>query len=681
MQLLFEKDIRYLKGVGEKRAKLYKKLGVSNVGALLCFYPRAYEDWSKPFNLCEDLIYKTICVKAKVVLPVKKVFNSSKTQIYTATVQDEKSNNLFITWFNNSYVSKALKQGEYYFFYGKLELNFNKFKMISPEFASCDKYIKIKPIYSQTYGLSSKIISKNIKVALQLFGDEIKETISSDILKENDLCHFKEAIFNIHFPENSQKLDKAKERLIFEEFLTLQIGMMKLKNKGKSKKNFNIIDKDYSDEYLNLLPFEATSAQKKAIKECIKDLKSKNAMNRLIQGDVGSGKTAVAAALSYSVAKNKMQCAFMAPTEILATQHFNSINKNMETLGVKTALLTASTKQAKKKEILENLASGKIDIIIGTHAILNEKVKFENLGLIITDEQHRFGVNQRAILNKKGNNPHVLVMSATPIPRTLALMVYGELDISILDEMPKGRVEISTYWIDSTKEARAFNFIKKEIEVGHQAYIVCPLLEENESELVSAKQYFKNLSENYFKNYKIGLIHGKLNAKEKNKIMANFKKGEIKILVATTVIEVGVNIANATVMMIINAERFGLSQLHQLRGRVGRGEYKSYCILLSDAKEKTSQKRLATMCKTSDGFKIADEDLKLRGPGDFLGARQHGLPKFKIADLSTDTKILKKAQQAALKIINKDPNLDLEENMFIKNNVKLMFDQENFVLN
>lgn len=681
MQPLFEKDIRYLNGVGEKRAKLYNKLGVSNVGALLCFYPRAYEDWSNPVNISESFINKTICIKARVVSVVKKIFSGSKKQIYTADVQDKLFNTLHITWFNNPYVSNALKQGQEYYFYGKLELDFNKFKMISPEFASDDKYIKIKPVYSQTYGLSSKIISKNVKAALQLFGEKIKETVPFDILKENNLCQFKEAIFNIHFPEDNQKLNKAKERLIFEEFLTLQLGMMKLKNKGKSKKNFNVINKDYSSEYLNLLPFVATAAQKRAIEECISDLKSKNAMNRLIQGDVGSGKTAVAAALCYTAAKNNMQCAFMAPTEILATQHFDSISENMAKLEVKTALLTSSTKQKEKKQILESLENGEISIIIGTHAILNEKVKFKNLGLIITDEQHRFGVNQRAILNKKGNNPHVLVMSATPIPRTLALMVYGELDISILDEMPKGRVEISTYWIDKTKEIRAFNFIKKEIDSGRQAYIVCPLLEENESQLTSAKEYFKNLSENYFKNYSVGLIHGKMNSKEKNKIMSDFANGEIKILVATTVIEVGINVPNATVMMIINAERFGLSQLHQLRGRVGRGKFKSYCVLLSDAKEKTSKLRLFTMCKTNDGFKIADEDLKLRGPGDFLGSRQHGLPQFKIADLSTDIKILKKAQNAALKIIKTDPNLSLDENKYIKNNIELMFDQENFVLN
>lgn len=678
MYSLFKKDIRYLNGVGEKRAKLYKKLGISNVGALLCFYPRTYEDWSKPVVISEDLINKTVCIKAKVISEVKKVFNNSKKQIYTATVQDKYFNNLNITWFNNSYVSYALKPGKYYYFYGKLELEFNKFKMISPEFASEDKYIKIKPIYSQTYGLSSKIISKNVRAALRLFGNELKETLPSNILKENNLCPFKEAIFNIHFPENNQKLNKAKERLIFEEFLTLQIGMMKLKNKGKSKKNFNVINKDYSNEYLNLLPFVATNAQKRAIEECISDLKSKNAMNRLIQGDVGSGKTAVAAALCYTAAKNNMQCAFMAPTEILATQHFNSISENMAKLGVKTAILTSSTKQKEKKQILEALENGEINIIIGTHSILNEKVKFKNLGLIITDEQHRFGVNQRAILNKKGNNPHVLVMSATPIPRTLALMVYGELDISVLDEMPNGREKISTYWIDQSKEARAFNFIKKEIDSGRQAYIVCPLLQENESDLTSAKEYFKNLGENYFKNYNIGLIYGKMNSKEKNEIMNNFANGEIKILVATTVIEVGINVPNATVMMIINAERFGLSQLHQLRGRVGRGKFKSYCILLSNSNEKTSKLRLFTMCKTNDGFKIAEEDLKLRGPGDFLGARQHGLPQFKIADLSTDIEILKKAKLAALKIINADPKLDLK---YIKNNIKLMFDQENFVLN
>ena len=501
---------------------------------------------------------------------------------------------------------------------------------------------------------------------------EFEETLNPELRLKYNLVSRDFAIRQIHFPESEEALNKARHRLIFEELLTLQLGLMKMKGKKKSETLLRI-KKDYTNEFYNLLPFKPTNAQKNAIADCIADMSGKYAMNRLVQGDVGSGKTAVGAGVLYTAVKNGFQGALMAPTEILAAQHMETISSMLEETGISTALLTGSTPVKEKRETKRRLIDGEIDIIIGTHALIQNDVEFKNLGIVITDEQHRFGVNQRANLAMKGNEVHTLVMSATPIPRTLALMIYGDLDLSILNELPKGRQQIRTDVVDSRYHSRIYEFIKRAIARGEQAYIVCPLVEEGESDLKPATQYAENLSETAFKGYNIGLLHGKMKPKNKENVMTAFSNGDVKILVSTTVIEVGVDVPNATVMVIENAERFGLSQLHQLRGRVGRGSAQSYCILVSDSKSETAQNRLAIMKNNSDGFKIADEDLKQRGPGDFFGNRQHGLPDLKIADMLSDTEMLNLCRQAADEILAKDYNLDLPENKALADAISDMF--------
>ena len=476
-------------------------------------------------------------------------------------------------------------------------------------------------------------------------------------MKKYGLCSLDFAIRQIHFPDCEENIQTARKRLIFEELLTLQLGLMLLKTK-KSTKNNIPISRDCTAEFYNLLPFEPTGAQKRAVDDCIKDMQSEKAMNRLIQGDVGSGKTAVAAAVMYTVAKNGYQSAMMAPTEILAHQHHESLSKLFESTGLTVELLTGSTKAKDKKEIKRRLIDGEIDIIVGTHALIQNDVEFKSLGLVVTDEQHRFGVEQRTNLAMKGDDPHLLVMSATPIPRTLALIIYGDLSISILDELPPGRQQIRTDVVNSGYHQRIYKFIKKAIADGHQAYIVCSLVEESESELIPATEYAEGLKNNVFSDYRLGLLHGKMKPKDKDKIMDEFARGEVDILVSTTVVEVGVDVPNATIMVIENADRFGLSQLHQLRGRVGRGSDQSYCILVSDSKSDTAKERLKLMKSTSDGFKIADYDLKTRGPGDFFGKRQHGLPNLVIADMLEDMDTLNKCRECAEEMLRYDSKLD-----------------------
>lgn len=477
----------------------------------------------------------------------------------------------------------------------------------------------------------------------------------------------------IHFPADAQSLEKARRRLIFEELLTLQLGLLKLKGRKKVRTD-SVITADFTQEFVNLLPFTPTNAQMQAIKECCADMKSGCPMNRLLQGDVGSGKTAVAAGIIYTAVKNKMQCAMMAPTEILAVQHAQTLKSMLSPAGIRIELLTGSTPKSEKRRIKEALIDGNTDLVIGTHAIIQNDVEFHKLGLVITDEQHRFGVDQRANLAMKGNEPNTLVMSATPIPRTLALMIYGDLDISVLDELPPGRQTVRTDVVDSRYHKRIYAFIKKQIEAGNRAYIVCPLVEESESEnMISAEKYAEELANGAFRGINIGLLHGKMKPAQKENVMQAFADGDIKLLVATTVIEVGVDVPEATVMVVENAERFGLSQLHQLRGRVGRGKEQAYCILVSDSKSDTAAERLQTMKKYSDGFKIADVDLKLRGPGDFFGNRQHGLPDLKIADMLEDMDTLKKCRQCADRILAEDYALDMPKYKTLANHISDMF--------
>ncbi len=671
MASLFEKDIQFLKGVGSKRKVLFEKLKVPTIGALLRFYPRIYEDWSNFTDIKSAPVGTPCCIKAVVTSPVYESLIRRGMSLYKVRVCDGESY-LNITFFNNRFVKNRLKLGEEFLFYGIVKSNFNHYEMTSPNFMYVNDCVALRPIYSQTQGLTSKQIETSVKNALELLPDTVKDPLSTEIRQKFSLCDLRFAIENIHFPANKKSLDAARKRLTFEELLLLQLGLSQIKEHNRKQNRFKI-KQNLSDEFWKLLPFKLTSAQIRTVNECISDMMSETSIHRLIQGDVGSGKTAVAAALCYSAIKSGMQAAIMVPTEILAEQHFNFFSRVLGAAGIRVEILTGSTSKAKKRRIKDYLEVNAIDLIIGTHALLSDDVYFSNLGLIITDEQHRFGVSQRAKLVSKGQEPHIVVMSATPIPRTLAMIIYGDLDISIIDEMPPGRQKIDTFFVSGEKRLRAYNFIKNLIDEGRQAYIVCPLIDENDSNLLSAQVYAQKLQNEFFKNYKIGLLHGKMSAREKNYIMNSFAAHEIDILVSTTVIEVGVDVPNSVVMLIENAERFGLSQLHQLRGRVGRGEHKSYCILISDNKNKETLHRLHTICRTNDGLKIADEDLKTRGPGDFIGSRQHGLPDLHISGLIKDIGILNDSKRAALDILNEDPHLRLEKNRTLKAEITQLF--------
>ena len=657
----FSDDIKYIKGVGEARAMAFRSIGVSTIGELLRFYPRAYEDWSNIIPISQCLIGENVCIKGTVMFPVKNERVRGGMLIAKATITDG-DDVVAATFFNNKYIEKMLKSGEEYLFYGKITLGkFSAREMITPMFIKSSQSVEIKPIYPQNKNITSKIIQSAVQNALDKV-ETIPEYLPQEILKEYNLVSLDTAIRNIHFPKNDEDLQRARERLIFDELFILQLSLLSLKDENKEVKTKNIIEKDYTDEFFGLLPFTPTNAQKRAVKEAVSDMQKGKQMNRLLQGDVGSGKTAVAAAIVYSASKSGMQSALMAPTEVLATQHFETFTKLFSGTGIRCELLVGSTKAKDKKEIKQKLKNGEIDLIIGTHALIQEDVEFERLGLVITDEQHRFGVKQRTGLCSKGENPHVYVMSATPIPRTLALIFFGDLNVSILDELPPGRQKIDTYSVSSAKRGSMFEYIRKHLDEGYQAYIVCPLVEESEmmQGIMSAEEYYKK-AQLPFNGYKLDLLHGKMTPKKKDEVMLKFKSGETQLLISTVVIEVGVDVPNAVIMVVENAERFGLSQLHQLRGRVGRGQGKSSCILVTDAKGDEAKARMKIMCETTDGFKIADEDLKLRGPGDFFGTRQHGLPKLKIADILTDTKILTQTQQLAISIMEEERLAKREE--------------------
>lgn len=650
-----EYGIQYIKGVGEKRAQFFNKLGVYTVDDLLHFYPRKYEDWTNRTTVANAPVDEPVFIQATMITPVKESLIRKGMTLYKCNFSDGE-NVIHVTIFNNKYLAKALRTFDEYVLYGKIEKSFTSASMSSPQIEKLESANGVHPIYPATDKLNSRAIARVVKSALEKVGT-IDETLPDEILGKYNLCSLDFAIKQIHFPTTKDNIEIARKRLIFEELLTLQLGLLKLKDKKRTK-NELVIKKSYSDEFFSLLPFEPTNAQKRAVEECIADMQGNESMNRLVQGDVGSGKTAVAAAVMYTATKNGYQSAMMAPTEILATQHFESLSKLLAGTDIKLALLTGSTKAKEKREIKADLMDGKIDIIIGTHALIQNDVEFQNLGLVVTDEQHRFGVEQRASLAMKGNNPHLLVMSATPIPRTLGLIIYGDLNISILDELPPGRQTIRTDYVDSRYHERIYKFIRDAVDKGSQAYIVCSLVDEGESDLISAKEYAQKLSETAFKGYNLALLHGKMKPKDKDRVMSEFASGNVNILVSTTVVEVGVDVPNATIMLIENAERFGLSQLHQLRGRVGRGSEQSYCILVSDNKGDNAKDRLNLMKQTSNGFEIADYDLKTRGPGDFFGKRQHGLPNLVIADMLEDMETLKKCQKCASEMLKDDPRLD-----------------------
>lgn len=667
-------DIKYLKGVGERRAAMLSRLGVSDVNALVRLYPRIHEDWSQIKSINEAQIGEICCIKGIVGSPVRKNLIRKGLTLYKTEITDG-SGIMGITIFNSRFAAEKLTEGDEFLFFGRVGGNLYRKEMNSPEIEPAEGADRIRPIYPQTHGLNSKMIEKLVRTALTECRDELVDPIPLWLREKYCLMNLPDSLWNIHFPKSPDYLEEARRRLIFEELLILQLGLEKMRS--QTQKNAGaIIERDFSEEYFSHLPFSPTGAQRRAVKEAMRDMMSGRQMNRLLQGDVGSGKTAVAAALVYSAAKNSMQSALMAPTEVLAEQHYKTFLKLFDGCSINVELLTGSDTAAQKKRKKEALKAGEIDLLIGTHAIIQSDVEFKSLALVITDEQHRFGVEQRNALGEKGENPHLYVMSATPIPRTLALIIYGELDISILDELPPGRQKIETYAVTSELRQRAYNYVKKHLDAGRQGYIICPLVDEGESdtELASAVKYADELQHGDFRGYKVGLMHGKMKSVDKKKVMESFSNGETQLLVSTTVIEVGVDVPNAVIMVIENAERFGLSQLHQLRGRIGRGQYKSTCILITDAKNDTAQRRMKVMETTTDGFKIADEDLKLRGPGEFFGSRQHGLPEMKIADMLEDRSTLEETQRAAKEIVARDPELSSPESTALKNEIQRLFD-------
>lgn len=667
-------DIKYLKGVGERRAAMLSRLGVSDVNALVRLYPRVYEDWSRIKSINEAQIGEICCIKGIVGSPVRKNLIRKGLTLYKTEITDG-SGIMGITIFNSRFAAEKLTEGDEFLFFGRVGGNLYRKEMNSPEIEPAEGADRIRPVYPQTHGLNSKMIEKLVRTALTECRDELVDPIPLWLREKYCLMNLPDSLWNIHFPKSPDYLEEARRRLIFEELLILQLGLEKMRSQTQNNAGA-IIERDFSEEYFSHLPFSPTGAQRRAVKEAMRDMMSGRQMNRLLQGDVGSGKTAVAAALVYSTAKNSMQSALMAPTEVLAEQHYKTFLKLFEGCSINVELLTGSDTAAQKRRKKEALKASEIDLLIGTHAIIQSDVEFKSLALVITDEQHRFGVEQRNALGEKGENPHLYVMSATPIPRTLALIIYGELDISILDELPPGRQKIETYAVTSELRQRAYNYVKKHLDAGRQGYIICPLVDEGESdtELASAVKYADELQRGDFRGYTVGLMHGKMRSADKKKVMESFSNGETQLLVSTTVIEVGVDVPNAVIMVIENAERFGLSQLHQLRGRIGRGQYKSTCILITDAKNDTAQRRMKVMETTTDGFKIADEDLKLRGPGEFFGSRQHGLPEMKIADMLEDRSTLEETQRAAKEIVARDPELSSPESTALKNEIQRLFD-------
>ncbi len=671
MPSLYAMPIEKLRGVGKKRAEQFQKLGVHSVGELLNFYPRAYEDWSDITEILDVSDGETVCIKAEIGAPFQRGYTKNGKLILKTVVYDE-SGGMELVFFNNPYIVNMLKYGKTYIFRGKVDRDLSGIRMVSPIFSDADKTADIKPVYNLTAGLNNTSVIRAVEQALLLMPDEVNDPLPEHIRDKYNLCDLKFAIKNVHFPANSKALAISRKRLVVEELLVLNLGLTRLKS-HKRAANKNIVKTDYSKEFEKLLDFTLTNGQRSAISDCISDITNPEiSLNRLVQGDVGSGKTMVAASICYTVIKNGMQAAFMVPTEILAEQHYNSLKELFKNTNINIALLTGSLRQSEKDKVRKKLETGEIDLVIGTHALITDKTLFNNLALVVTDEQHRFGVAQRAKLLSKGNSPHLLVMSATPIPRTLGLIIFGDLDISVINELPPGRQEIDTLLIDSSVRPRALGFIRRQIERGRQAYIVCPLIDEGESDLASAQDYAAELMLNFFRDISIGILHGKLKATEKEKIMRDFTQNKYQVLVTTTVIEVGIDVPNATIMMIENAERFGLSQLHQLRGRVGRGGEKSYCILVSDNTSETAQERLKVMCSTRDGFKIADADYKLRGPGDFFGSKQHGLPPLNISSLA-DTRNLELSQEISEYVIKDSINLTDDRYRALKAEITRLF--------
>lgn len=670
-------DVRYIKGIGEARAKALSKLGITTLQDLIGYFPRRYEDRTMTRSIRELELGETVCVRAMIANdPVASRISGGRTVVKARAVDD--SGALDLTFFNQEYRKNSLHRGETYIFCGKVEGNLLARRMINPIVEQEGQQVltgHIVPIYPLTAGVSQNLLYKAVGQGLTACRHLLTDCLPDAVRQEHSLCHSGYAYENIHFPTDAEELNLARRRMVFEELFILSCGLQMLRSRRTDVAGPACAAADM-EEFYRALPFPLTKAQRRAITEAVSDMRSGRPMNRLCQGDVGSGKTMVAAGCVWFAAQSGWQSALMAPTEILARQHYENLAPLFEKFGLRCALLTGSTKARERRDILENLALGSIDLCIGTHALLTEDVSYARLGLVITDEQHRFGVNQRAALGQKAENPHMLVLSATPIPRTLALIIYGDLDVSVMNELPPGRQKVDTFAVGESYRQRVNQFIRKQVEAGHQVFIVCPLVGQEDhipDERKAAAAYAKKLREEVFPDLRVCLLHGKMKPKEKEKVMEDFAAGSGDILVATTVVEVGVDVPNATCMVVENAERFGLSQLHQLRGRVGRGQAKSYCILLSEYPSEETKRRLKVMTKTNDGFEISREDLALRGPGDFFGQRQHGLPALKIADLSCDMALLDEAQQAAKGWMAQDPELEQPESGALRARIETLF--------
>ena len=656
-------NIQFLKGVGPKTAGKLMKLGITTVHDMLYFFPRDYDDRRKRKQISQLTSGEKITIVGDLFGAAKVSRLRNKKTILKTIVKDS-TGRLVVTFFNRPYLREKLIPGKRVMVNGVVKKSAIGFEIVNPTLEVVDDEYDgsstIVPIYFSTFGLKQNVILKIQNYLIKNVLMNVKEYMPKEIRQRNKLCDLAFALENIHFPKSSREYRIAKYRLVFDEFFLLQLSLIRLKEDNSKKKiGIPLSNNEGCKKLRTSLPFNLTKAQKITLGEIIMDMEKQIPMNRLIQGDVGSGKTIIAIFAMLKCYFNNHQAGMMAPTEILAEQHYESVSKFLKPFGVNVVLLTGSTKKSEREKHIEGIANGKVDIVIGTHAIIQEGVNFHKLALVITDEQHRFGVRQRAAFETKGNFPHVIVMSATPIPRTLALILYGDLDISIIDELPPGRKQIKTTQIPFDEKQEAYDFVKTQIELGRQAYVVCPLVEE--SEKIDAISAVKLADELFctFKDYKVGLLHGKMKAKEKEEIMREFKKHKIDVLVSTTVIEVGVDVSNATVMIIENAERFGLAQLHQLRGRVGRGNNESYCILICQKKTAVANERMGIMIKTNDGFLIAEKDLKMRGTGEFFGVKQHGLPEFKIANIFEHGKIMKKAEEQIKELIREDKCLDL----------------------
>lgn len=678
-------NVRYIKGIGEARAAALEKLGITTLGDLIAYFPRGYEDRTQVRPIRELTAGESVCVRGMVAADLTAYRISGGRTIAKTRVVDD-SGSLDLVFFNMEHRRDALHQGDVCVFFGKVEDNLRRKQMINPLFEPEGRQQvtgRIMPIYPLTAGVTQGLMARAARQGLDACRELLPDVLPDEVRQAHKLCYVNYAYENIHFPASPEALEVARRRLVFEELFLLTCGLQLLRQRrrdvaGPACRRMSM------EPFYRRLPFALTGAQRRAIADAVEDMVSGKPMNRLCQGDVGSGKTMVAAACIWFAVENGWQTALMAPTEILARQHYQGLAPLLARFSIRCALLTGSTRAKERREILAGLADGSIDLCIGTHALLTEDVQYRRLGLVVTDEQHRFGVNQRAALSQKAEDPHMLVLSATPIPRTLALVIYGDLDVSVIDELPPGRQKVDTFALGESYRSRVQAFIRKLAAAGQQIFIVCPLVGEADQipdERKAVTAYAKQLQEQVFPDLRVAVLHGKMKPREKEKVMAAFAAGESDILVSTTVVEVGVDVPNATCMVVENADRFGLSQLHQLRGRVGRGKAKSYCILLSDSQNEETRARLKVMTQTNDGFRISQEDLRLRGPGDFFGQRQHGLPAMKIADLSCDMRLLDEAQTAARQLMERDPELTDPAHRPLRRRIRQLFDTNADMLN